>query len=289
MKIPFKKAFILTCCSAVCFLLVRILQLLFCVETKTGFFKAGYIVIGTELSIVVFSFIFLCFLFSFLEKKVPSAYPKTTLPLAIGYFVVALFVVFDLIFFPNTFSAPKIQKIIYLIFGIVTVATFLISGITYFFKFKILKFSSESLVSYREITVPVILLFWIIRTIIFFTFYTEVAVISDLVFEILSQLSVMVLLLYFSFFINKVENVRTEKLMLPLFVLSFLTSLCASLPKLCIFLFGFKEKLHSFNINNVTTFGICSFLCLLYFYLFGEDNLKEKTKRHVKEKNRFIK
>lgn len=289
MKIPFKKAFILSVSSAACFLLMRILQLVFCVEAKTGFFKAGFIGIGTELSVVIFVITLICTVFSFLEKKAPAKFPETSLPLAVGYLVLGAGVILDLIFFPATFSAMLFQKIIYLVFGTVSAATLILAGITYFFKFKVFNFSSEDLTQYREFALPVMLVFWILRVIIFFSFYTEVAVISDLVFEILALLSVMVLLLYLSFFINRVENVKTEKRLLPLIILAFLTNLCASLPKVLVFVFGYGEKLHSLNINNITSLFVCAFLGLFYFYVFKEENLKEKTRRHTKETGRFIK
>ncbi len=288
MKIPFKKVGVLIASCALCFTLLRVLQIFFCIEPSSGFFKSGYAAIGTELSVVIFAFTLISVLFSFSERKAPAQYPKNTPLLSVGYILLSAFLVADLLFFPTTFSAPLWQIVIYFVTGAISTLLILLTGISFFVKLDFLSFLGFKNGSFPSVCTIFPLVFWIIRTIIYFSFFTEIAVISDLVFEILALISVMIFLLYVAFLKNKIEPVKAEKRMLPFFTLAFLTSVCCSLPQMLIFIFGFGYKLHSININHLTMLGISVFLAIFYFCIFKEDNLKEKTKKHIKEKTRFI-
>lgn len=289
MKIPFKKISVLTACTALCFALLRFLQLFFCVEQKTGFFKEGYAGVGTELSIVIFIFALTCAVFAFSEKKVPVKIPENSLTLSVGFIILSMFLIADLCFFPATFSAKVWQAALYLVTGVISALILLFTGASYFIKIDFLSFLGFKNGHLAPVTAIIPLIFWIIRTIIFFSFYTEIAVISDLVFEIIAQLSVMLFLLYIAFFKNEIDPVKTKKRILPLLVIAFLTCICCSLPQITLKLTGFGERLHTFNINNVSMLGIVIFLVIFYFGVFAENNLKDKTRKHVKEKNRFVK
>lgn len=286
MKIPLKKISILTFCSIICFTFLRILQLLFCVEPVSGFFKTGYKTIGTEISIAIFLFTVICFVYSFFEKKAPVEFPKKNISMSIAFLGIAIFLIADLYFFPLSFTSPVWQTAVFYAFGIISIFLLIFAGLEGLAErgpFKNTKIRSIKMKPGYSIA---FLIFWIIRTIMFFSFYTEIAVISDLVFEIFGFVSVLILLLYMVFFVNDVEPVKTRRRILPLFVFSMLSLSCSGLPQIILFVTGNSEKLHNFGINTITFFGILIFLVVVYFNLFKANNLKPKTKKHLKDKSK---
>ncbi len=282
MKIPVKKNSVICLCAALCFTVLRILQILFCTDAVTGFFKSGYADLGTEISIVIFVFLLFSFIFSFTEKKVPKNFPKNSLSLSIGSILLSGFIIADLIFLPETYSAPVWQTVFFYLTGIITVLLLLFSGLSFF---NLSQFFNQTKISPVFSVVP--LIFIIVRTIICFSFYTELAILSETVFLFSAIICLLFLLLYISFLVNGIEPVKTPNRLLPLFTISILCCLNASLPQLILYLFGFKESIHDLNINNFTFFGVLIYLIILYFNLFNDENMKERVKKHAKEASIF--
>lgn len=282
MKIPVKKNTAVCFCAAACFTVLRILQIFFCTDPVSGFFKSGYSDFGTELSVVIFIFLFFSFIFSFTEKKVPRAFPENSLSLSIGSLLLGGFLIADLIFLPKTYSAPVWQTIFFYLTGIITVLLLIFSGFSFFSSSAFFK---ETKLSPSVAVIP--LIFFIIRTIICFSFYTELAILSETVFTVCAMLCLLFFLLYIAFFTNDFEPVKTANRLLPLFTLSILCCVNASLPQLILYVAGFKHSIHNLNINNFTFLGILIYLLILYFNMFGEENMKQRVKKHVKENSIF--
>ncbi len=279
MKIPVKKNTAVTFCAAICFVVLRVLQIFFCIDPITGFFKKGYSDFGTELSIVIFILLFFAFVFSFTEKKVPKAFPENSISLSVGSLLLSGFIAADLIFLPKTFSAPIWQTVFFYFTGIITILLLLYSALSYFGFFK------ETKVSTYFSIVP--LVFFIIRTIICFSFYTELAILSETVFTICAMLCLLFLLLYLSFLTNEIEQVKTANKLLSLFTVTILSFVNASVPHLILFVTGFKSSVHNLNISNFTFFGVLIYLIILYFNIFKDENMKKRVKKHVKESSIF--
>lgn len=279
MKISVKKNTAVCLCVALCFAVLRTLQIFFCTDSVTGFFNKGYADFGTELSIVIFVFLFFSFFFSFTEKKVPKTFPENSLSLSVGSLLLGGFLVADLIFLPDTYSAPVWQTLAFYIFGIITVVLLLFSGLSFFGFFK------ETKISPTFSIIP--LIFFIIRTIICFSFYTELAILSETVFTICAMLCLLFLLLYIAFLKNEIEQVKTANKLLPLFTITILSCLNVSVPHLILCVAGFKSSIHNLNINNFTFLGVLIYLLILYFNIFKEENMKTRVKKHVKENSIF--
>lgn len=276
MKIALKKTTALILFSALCFSIMRFLQLFFCIDTTSGFFKKGYIETATEISIVIFIFMLFSIIFGCFEKRVPKEYPKNTPSLAVGYLLLSGFLIADIIFFPTGIPFPLWEKIVLYFSGFLSVILFLILGVSHFVKipsFENLPFDLFPLAPF---------VFWIIRTFIYFSFYTSIAVLSESVFFIVGFLSVMFLLLYLVFLVNSHEQVKTQKGLLPLFIFAILSSVNCSVAQMAFVFSGKRFLLHELSINNFTFFGILIFLIILYFNMFREENLKEKVKKHKK-------
>ena len=282
MKIPVKKTSLVCASATFCFAVLRILQILFCTDAVSGFFKKGYTDLGSKLSVIIFIFIFISFLFSFTEKKVPMAFPKNSLSLSIGSVLLSFFLMADLIFLPKTFFPPFWQTSVFLFSGIITVLLLLFSAVSYFWDAAIFK-----KINLSPIFSVFPLIFFIIRTIICFAFYTELAILSETVFTICAMLIILFLALYIAFLTNEFEPVKTSKRLLPLFVLSLLCCINISVPQLILYAVGFKDRIHTLNINNFTFFGIFIYLLILYYNLFDEKNMKKRVKKHARENQIF--
>lgn len=276
MKIALKKTSALLLFASLSFSILRFLQLFFCIDASSGFFKVGYQADGSEISIVIFIFTLLLIIFGCFEKKVPKSYPKTTLSLAIGYLLLAGFLIADIVFFPTAIPFPLWEKILLYFTGFLSIIFFIILGVSYFVKIPAIEnvpFDSLCLAPF---------LYWIIRTFIYFSFYTSIAVLSENVFFIVGFLSVMFFLLYLVFLVNSHEQVRTQNGILPLLIFALLSSVNCSVAQMAFLVINRRFLLHELNINHFTFFGILIFLIILYFNLFDENNTKEKVKKHKK-------
>ncbi len=282
MNLPIKKTNFVVFFSGLCFIVLRALQLFFCIDSRSGFFKKNLASMGTELSVLIFVFLAFSVLFSLSEKKVPKGFPKTSLSLCVSYIILSVFLILDLIFLPSTFPSQIIQLVIYYFSGILSVLLLLYLGVSYLFDIPFLKE-----IKLNPLVFLVTVVFWIIRTVICFSSYTEMAVLSENVFLIIAFLSVLFLLLYFAFLICDVTPLKAARRMLPLYILALLSSSTFALPPLLIKIAGFSERLHSLNINHITFLGVFVFLLVLYFNMFSEENLKDKPQKRVKEKEIF--
>ncbi len=282
MKPAVKKTSIVCLSAAICFAVLRFIQIFFCTDAVSGFFKKGYSALGTEISVVIAVLLFFCFLFGFTEKKVPKKFPQNTLSICIASAILGIFLIADLIFLPKTFSPPMWQNILFYFSGLITIFLLFIPALSLFFDFPFLKEISNT-----PIIAVLPLVFWMIRTFICFSFYTEVAILSETVFTIFSMISISFLLLYIAFFVNDFESVKTSKRFLPIFMASILCCVNSSVPQILLAAFGFKDSLHNLNINHFTFFGILIYLLVLYFNIFAEDNMKQKIKKHAKEPSIF--
>lgn len=276
MKLTLKKTSAILICSAFCFSILRFLQLFFCIESSSGFFKSGYKAAATELSVVIFIFMFLAVVFGRFERKVPREYPKTTLSLSIGYLLLGVFFLADLIFLPSLIKTPLFINIIFFFICALSAGFLILKGLAFFFEIPFVQKLPSDIFS------VFIFAFWALRSLLCFTIYTGMATLSENVFFILGYLSVMFLSLQIVFFINGYNTVRTQKLLLPLLIFAILSSVCCCVAQLFIIIIGKGYLLHELSINHFTFLGVLIFLFILYFNMYSEKNLKEKTRKHKK-------
>lgn len=287
MKIPFKKISVLTLCFAVCSALLRFLQLVFCIDPLTGFFKKGYSFFGTELGVAIFVFILFAFLFSFSASKLPKSAPEKTVSLAIGYLILAIGIIFDIIFCPTRQVVASWQNALFIFLGILCVIYFVFEFLLKFFHFSFLEKYNIKNNTLPPLFCIIPVLFYIIKTIIYFSFYTEIAIISDIVFEIFAMICVIFFFLFFARFQNGVHIIKTQKRLISVCVVTFISTLLSGLPKTALFVFGFSKYMHSFSINNISSLCVCAFVAIYYFNVFKNENLKAKAKKHIAKKTAF--
>lgn len=276
MKIALKKTTAVLLSSALCFSILRFLQLFFCVDSASGFFKKGYENIATELSIVIFVFMLLAVIFSSFGRRVPREYPKATLSLSIGYLLLGGFILADLFFLPKFLTTPLFLNIIFYLLCILSAFFLILKGINFFYE---ISFTKKLASDFFAI---IIFTYWALRTLLCFTFYTGTATLSETVFFIIGFLSVMFLSLQIAFFINGYNTVKAQKLLLPLLIFSILSSVCCCVAQFALLIIGKGSVLHELSLNHFTFLGVTIFLFILYFNMYSESNLKEKTKKHKK-------
>lgn len=276
MKIALKKTTAVILFSALSFSILRFLQLFFCVESSSGFFKSGYEAAATELSVVIFIFMLLAIIFGACERRVPREYPKTTLSLSIGYLLLGSFITADLIFLPKLLPTPIFLNILFYLLCVLSAGFLILKGFSFFFEIAFASKLSSDIFSI------IIFGYWAMRTLLCFTLYTGTATLSENVFFILGFLSVMFLSIHIVFLINGYNTVKSQKLLLPLFIFAILSSVCCCVAQFSIIIIGKGYILHELSINHFTFLGVLIFLFILYFNMYNENNLKEKTKKHKK-------
>ncbi|MBQ6816446.1 MAG: hypothetical protein IJP26_04365 [Clostridia bacterium] len=277
MNYKFKKITILSLCFFVCFVFLKALQAVFCLDSVTGFLKSGYAFYGNEITIFIFLFLAFLYFFCFSCPFIPKEYPKNNCFLAVGYYSLALSCFVDVVFFEKSkFSAPW-QNALFLILGVACFLYFILCGTSGFVKIPFVA-NENGVINPLFSLIPI--LFYLIKIIVFFTFYTEIPVVTDVIFEI----GVLILFLIFFLFLAKLKNninvVSTQKKIIPVTIIAFLLGATQSLPQIILFLLFKNRFVKTPGTHLISNVFVLIFLVIFYVFLTLPNNTKNKPKKH---------
>ncbi len=270
MKYKLRKFTVIAVLSAVCGAVLRVLQQLFVIESKTGFFKRGYDAVG---NIITFSILAIIAVTSILWANsdfVPETFVKKTKTFAIFELLLSLAVIYDVVFTADL-AAASWQANLLRIVGIVTAAYLICKAA-----------SVISTIKVPSILAVLPVFFWLVKIISVFSVYSQVSTIADNIFELLAYCGAAVFFLYYARFINSVESVKTVQALLPVSVATFLLCFIYAAPRIVLVFMG--RPVHSANFGFVTTIVTAAFIVCFSLIVFSDDNLRPKIKSHLKRK-----
>ncbi len=226
----------------------RTFTVLFLTEAKTGFLVGHSKIIAVFLLVFCLIVLFILALSAFTCEKKPIKANKPSLPTALCSFLLGGVVIAEL--FTRFNSSFLIISCLKTLFGLLGAAAFVLYGLYYFGK---VKFSGVYFAPF--------VLYLVFETVVVFTNYSTLSVITDHVFD------VVILCLYLVFFLEytKFQSGRKIKSTRGLMTLGFLTS-CISLSfqfsnYICI-ISGAKGALHSQNAVFLTLAVLSVFVIL---------------------------
>lgn len=270
MANSFKKTYFLTLGAVVCAVILRIIQINFVVDAKTGFFLSEFYGFGIAMSVTIFVFVIAAAVFSGVTiRQIPSTVKLIPKGFAICNFIMALAVVYESFFAQVGGSIPAWQVLLQIVFGFLSAAVFVINGLSAFTEIKINPMANLAHV-----------LFWLVRLIIVFSSYLSVSVISENIFEMAALCLALVYFLNLAKMQNDVSFAKNAGKLMPVSTATFMLCAVYSLPQIILMLTGREELLHTQNVTYVTD------LCLLIYVLchtlvaFKNDNLTEKPAKH---------
>ena len=249
--------------------LLRFLQLVFTVDTKTGFFKSEYKETGYYLLILIIVCAAVTAALCFTTHRKPENPPKKSLPLAIVSFLTAVITGVEI--FSESFSGTVMhwQTSLLMLAGIAAIAFFTVYGISLVSDFKLPPISAA---------VPVI--YFIIKVICVFTSISSLALITD---NVLMLAAYCVMLLFFLCFGKLYNGIDREYNFRKLQASGFASAILCftqSIPHIVINLLNGNSYQHTSNISNISllAYGLFTAVFTLVFF-----SLKNVTVTHRRD------
>lgn len=241
--------------------ILRLLQLFFTVDTKTGFFLREYETLGNIMLIGIFVFGFSAALFPFTSHRNPEHPPKVNIFLTVTSFSLALSILQEL--FTESFPVT-VQWWLILILrltGIVSSAFFIIFGVSKFTGFRI---------PGSCYIIPVIYL--IARIICDFTAISALALISDNLLLMAAYCSCLWFMLNFTKLYNGIDKQHNFRKLMSSCILAVMLCFTQSIPHIIMNLSTGNSYLHtSFQVNfNLLLMG--TFILIFMLSHFAKEN-----------------
>ena len=125
MRIGLKKIIPLFVVSTVCAVLLRVLQITYITETKTGFFIKEFETLGNIITIGICLIAAVCVIYAALYKN-REIYPVTvTKPFGIIHFFLAAAIIYESLFSPVSHAIHTWQILLQIIFGLLSALVFI--------------------------------------------------------------------------------------------------------------------------------------------------------------------
>ena len=255
--------------------IMRIVQLLYMVDTGTGFIKQPYKRISFDISVLIIFLIFALTFFSFYIRRSPVKMPRPNFVLgavSAGLGLSILYEVFDMKYAERI---PAWQIVFLTVFGLLSAVFFIVYGAKGFFKFHL-----------PRITYVLPCFYWVAKIICTFSEISSIALITDNVFIIASYCAVLIFMLEFAKLANFIDVNKNYKKMFPAAICSILLSAVYCVPRVLITIFGKGNVLHQDVTPVISVFFTFLFILVFSYYHFGNKNLIKK--KHHRSSTKFM-
>ena len=233
---------------------LRLLQLLFTVETKTGFFLREYETFGNIMLIAIFIFAAISAIFCFTSHRCPENPPKVNVFLGVASFLLSASILIELQ--TETFPITVQWWLILLLklTGLLTAAFFVCYGLNFFTKVKIPALA---------FIIPVIYL--IVRVVCDFTAISSLALISDNLILMISYSAILWFMLNFAKLYNGIDSQNNCRKLMASSTFAVILCFTQSIPHILINFVTKNSYLHtSFPVNlNILLMGIFALTFML--------------------------
>ena len=245
--------------------IIRSFELIYMVDSATGFFKPEFRAIGICALVVILAAVAVVSAFSSAAFREPKASPEINLPLSLTSIALSVLTIYSLAFMPYFIQNSPFQKKMTMIFGVLFALFFFI------YSFKAIKDFKIISIAY---TIPTI--FWIFKLMGIFTEISAISLITENIFNILSGCAVLVFMLEFSSFecFGKKDPNPT---LLASGIAAFMLCTLASVPPLCAALVLGADHIHENNVNIFTLL-----FTGLFIIVFIVSHFKDKTESRYK-------
>ena len=239
-------------------IILRILQLKYIVDSKTGFFILefsffGYLILG-----MIFLVGIMFVLFSFISHRSPDKVPCSNIFLSISALIAALGILAKVLFSDKSLS---VQSILLNFSAILTVAFFIAFSLKRFVEFKLPSFT---------FLIPCV--YFILDIIKEFTVISSLAIISDNIYLLSALCSLMIFSLQFGKLYNNVDREYNFRKLLASGLLSTLFCFVQSIPYFLFRIFSSVQNSHISLSSNICLFCIGCFVITFITSHFSKEN-----------------
>ena len=258
-KIVFFFALSLPSCIA-----LRFFQLALATEPQTGFFKENYYAYGVIITVLIFLFVALAAVFSYLTFKRPEHPPKTNPVLAITSVLIAVAFLYSGFFGIKTESYPLPELIISRVLTILVAFYFLTFALASTFKLKL-----PGIIS----VLPAVYL--IERIIHDFRSISKLALVSDNVLIIMTYCVSLVFFMNFAKLYCKTDHNRNFKNLLSSGIAAVILCFTYSVSNILISIFKSSEYVRVSVADNLLFISIGMFISVFLLSHFSKQNLED--------------
>lgn len=243
---------------------LRIYQLLFTIDGKTGFYTETSGNYGIILLVLIFLFAAAVLIFGFFTHNRPENPPKTNLFLSFAILPIAATILYESFISNVPISMIGWQNIACKGIGIIAIAFFLWYALSYNIVFR----TPPALT-----TIPVI--YFTVRLVCDFTAISKLALISDNIILILTYCVTLLFWLNFAKLYNNVGTEKNFKNLLATGLCSAILSLVNSIPNIFVNIISENEYMHTpMTTNNLFLFNGLFIIVFLHSH-FSKKNLSK--------------
>lgn len=262
----YKKIFLFFCIALPSSILMRLLELYFTIDTKTGFFKNEYKSMGYYLLIFIIAFCAVSALLCFTSHRNPEHPPRKNPLVGVAAVLMAVGICTEL-FNDIAVSSSNIkwQTLIVVISGLASATFFVIYGIGMFVK-----------INMPPVCTAIPVVYFTARIICSFTAVSSLALITDNVLMLAAYCVALLFFLCFGKLYNKIDvDYNFRKLMASGFACVILC-LTQSVPHIIINITTQNGYLHTSNASNIALLITGIFAGTFTFSHFSFNNVAVK-------------
>ncbi len=265
MNIGLKKLLTITGVGTVCAIALRIMQIIFITETKTGFFIKGLETIGNIVTAAIILIIAVCTVYGAVYKEKEAEKAVITRPFGIVHFILAAAIIYESLFSTVATATETWKILLQMVFGLSAALVFALRGYRAYV-------GGESSPALSVVYV----LFWLVRLIITFSSYISASVLAETVFEMLALCTTLVFFFNMSAIENDVSAPRRQKTILPLSVATILSGAVYSVSQVIVILSGKGQLLHTQNASLLTNAAVVIYV--IFYVVLSFKKAPETTK-----------
>lgn len=242
-------------------IVMRLLQLIYIVETRTGFFKQEFESYGFYMLVIIFAFAVIAAVFSFTSHRTPDTPPKPNLFMSIASVFISVSILFELFTekFPAVVQGWQISLLN--ITGVATAIFFFCFAMKLFFDFKLPAICS---------VVPTV--YFVLRIICDFTAISSLALISDNLLLILSYSAALLFMLNFAKLYNGVDSEYNSRKLMASGLAAIILCLTQSVPHIIFNAVNGLAYTHTSMAANLNVFCTGLFIAVFVFSHFSKSN-----------------
>lgn len=236
---------------------LRLTQLLFTIEAKTGFFLPEFEKYGVYILVIIFAFSLLTAIFAFSSHRSPQNAPKPNVFMSVSAVLLSLAIFYEI----NNETFPLIikawQRDLLFVFAIATGVFFILFSARLFIDFKL-----------PRVFYIVPTFYFVLRVVCYFTATSSLALISDNLILMGTYIAVLIFMLQFTKLYNNVDTERNFRKLMASGLCSVILCFTQSLPHIIMnFITDFGYQ-HTSMIANITILFTGIFIlafCLSHF------------------------
>lgn len=236
-------------CLPIC-LILRALQYIFTIDGATGFIKQQYSSISVIITLIIFAGVFSVGLIGYATDSVVYEKKNSNYALMVGSFLAGLSFIYDTATSFLNFNVIAWYDIFVIILGLMCAVVFIAYGVRFLYSYN---FPTMSFI------VPVF--YYIIKLISIFVSTSELALVTENIFMIITNSTLLIFIYEFSKVENNIDEIVKSKKLFAWGIISAMLCFTQSVPRILVYNASLSQKdMSSALLNAIMGVFILSYI-----------------------------